>query len=299
MEELLAMVPIFSKNTMEVYFSTAAQPNVQSSTGTTAASGQESLGATGSTSAKNFNSTFASILFQNGGEIYSKDGSVTLMNSPEGVKAFKFWTELYTKHTFVVTTDFVTRFRLGEVPVGVIDFAMYNRLSVGAPEIRGDWRMMPVPGITQADGTVRNDVSLNVSGAMIVKQTAEGHNVMDASWEFLKWWTDADTQYSYAVQMESILGLAGRYPVANLEAFRRIGWGRENLAVLMESLKSARAVPQVPGGYITGRAIDNAFVSVITEDENMNPTDALYKACEEINAELAIKRKEFGIDDGR
>jgi hypothetical protein len=93
--------------------------------------------------------------------------------------------------------------------------------------------------------------------------------------------------------MESVLGLAGRYPVANLEAFKRIGWGKEDLAVLTESLEWARAVPQVPGSYITGRAIDNAFVSVITEDQNMNPTDALYKACEEINAELEIKRKEL------
>ncbi|MDR1663540.1 MAG: extracellular solute-binding protein [Clostridiales bacterium] len=299
MDELLAMVPILSKNTMEIYFSTAAQPNVQTSTGTTAASGQESLGATGSTSAKNFNSTFASILFQHGGQVYSDDGSVTLMNSPEGVQAFKFWTELYTKHTFVVTTDFVTRFRLGEVPIGVIDFSTFNRLSVGAPEIRGDWRMVPVPGIARADGSTRKDVSLNVSGAMIVDQTARRHGVLDASWEFLKWWTSADTQYSYAVQMESILGLAGRYPVANLEAFQRIGWGKDNLAVLNEGLTWARAVPQVPGSYITGRAIDNAFVSVITEDENVNPADALYKACEEINTELDIKRKEFGISDGR
>jgi ABC-type glycerol-3-phosphate transport system substrate-binding protein len=291
MDQLLEAVPLLSKNTMEVYFSTAAQPNVQNSSGT-AASGQESLGAAGATSAKNFNSTFASILYQYGAEIYSEDGSVTLMNSPEGVEAFKFWTELYTKHTFVATTDFVTRFRLGEVPVGVIDFMMFNRLSVGAPEIRGDWRMLPVPGITR-NGVTRNDVSLNLSGAMIVEQTAEQHGVTDESWEFLKWWTSADTQYSYAVQMESVLGLAGRYPVANLEAFNRIGWSKSDLAVLTESLEWARAVPQVPGSYITGRAIDNAFVSVITEDQNMNPTDALYKACEEINAELEIKRKEF------
>jgi ABC-type glycerol-3-phosphate transport system substrate-binding protein len=174
---------------------------------------------------------------------------------------------------------------------------MFNRLSVGAPEIRGNWKMMQIPGIAQPDGSLRKDVTLNVSGALIVQQTAEAHGTLNESWEFLKWWTSADTQYSYAVQMESILGLAGRYPVANLEAFQRIGWEKDNLEVLNASLEWARAIPQVPGGYITGRVIDNAFNSVITAETNANPTDALYKVCKEINNELAIKRKEFGIGE--
>jgi hypothetical protein len=65
---------------------------------------------------------------------------------------------------------------------------------------------------------------------------------------------------------------------------------------LEESLQWLRTVPQVPGGYITGRLIENAFLSVVTESESKNPVDAIYEAADAINNELAIKRKEFGIE---
>lgn len=282
MDELLAIVPILQKNNMDIYFTTAPQTTLGA------------ISTSGST--KNINPIYVSLLYQKGGQLYQNDGEYTDITSEEGIEAFKFWTDLYTKHNFIVTTDFVTRFRMGEIPIGIVDFTVFNTLSAAAPEIKGDWAIAQIPGTVQEDGSVRYDVPVTVSGALIVKNIAEKKGTVNESWEFLKWWTSAETQYEFATEMESVLGLAGRYPVANLEAFQKIAWGKNNLAVLNESLKWVRAVPQVPGSYITGRVIENAFLSVVTETSNVNPVDALYEAADEINAELKNKREEFNIE---
>lgn len=281
MEELLAIVPVLQKNNMDIYFTTSEQVK---------------LGATAQTGmTKNVNPVYVSLLYQMGGELYYNVGESTAVTSEEGIDAFKYWTELYTKHNFIVSTDFVTRFRLGEIPVGVVDLTTFNSLSVAAPEIKGQWAIGVIPGIVSSTGEVRHDNPVTVSGAFIIKNIAEKRGTVDLAWEFLKWWTSEEAQYDFATSMEAVLGLAGRYTTANIEAFKKLGWGKENLKVLEESIKWLRAVPQVPGSYITGREIENAFLSVVTESESRNPIDAIYDAADMINSELSIKRKEFGI----
>lgn len=280
LNEFLAVVPILQKNNMDIYFTSG---------------GQNTLGAAGYGGFANVNPVYVSLLYQNGGQLYQNEGERADITSNTGIRVFKYWTELYTKHKFIVQTDFTTRFRMGEIPVGIVDFSLFNALSVAAPEIKGEWAMAQIPGTIQNDGSVRYDNPVTVSGSMIVKNIAEKKGTVNESWEFLKWWTSTETQHTFAIEMESVLGLAGRYPVANLEAFKKIPWGKKNLKVLNDSLKSTIAVPQVPGSYITGRVINNAFVSVVTEDSNVNPTDAIYKAVDELNQELADKRKEFHI----
>ena len=44
------------------------------------------------------------------------------------------------------------------------------------------------------------------TGAVILKEPAlRSDSQRDASWEFLKWWTSADTQLNYSNNIESIL----------------------------------------------------------------------------------------------
>ena len=42
--------------------------------------------------------------------------------------------------------NFINRFRMGEMPLGIANYGEYNTLSVFAPELRGEWGMAPVPG---------------------------------------------------------------------------------------------------------------------------------------------------------
>ena len=66
---------------------------------------------------------------------------------------------------------------------------------------------------------------------------------------------------------------------------------------LQEMLPTLRGIPQVPGGYITGRYLNNAFVTVITNYEN--PSDTLFEYTQLIDEEIAAKRQEFGLDSAQ
>src|SRR5690606_19959123 len=106
----------------------------------------------------------------------------------------------------------------------------------------------------------------------------------DASWEFIKWWLGEEAQLGYARNMEAILGAAARYPTANLKAFEKLPWPARDYAVLEAAREQAKGIPVVPGDYIVGRYIDNAYRSVI--NDNVNPYDSLYNYYIKINNEL-------------
>ena len=55
-----------------------------------------------------------------------------------------------------------------------------------------------------------------------------------------------------------------------------------------------RGVPEVAGGYYVGRSVDNAIKSVI--NENKNAREVLLDQVEDIDREIAVKRREFGLE---
>ena len=279
-DELIALIPELQRYNMEMYLDTAPP----STMGAVLSMGNSVP----------INTVFLSRLYQTGGEIYDETGARCLLDEEVANAAFKWWTQFYTQHGFPRDIDFVTRFRLGEVPLGIVDLSTYTRLAVSAPEIRGAWGIAQMPGTRQEDGTIVRAAPCVTGGSMILKNAAEKHSTVDASWQFLKWWTSGDTQTAYAREMEAVLGQAGRYLVANLEAFDRVQWSLDVRAVLHKALETLRGIPQVPGGYITGRYLNNAFISVITNYENA--ADTLYENVELINEEINAKRKEFGLE---
>ena len=278
-DDLIALIPELQRYNMDLYLDTAPPSSLGASL---------SMG-----SSVPINTVFLSRLYQTGGEIYSEDGKLCLLGGDEANAAFKWWTQFYTQHGFPRDIDFITRFRLGEVPIGIVDLSTYTRLAVSAPEIRGAWSIEKVPGTRQDDGTIAYASPCVTGGAMIIKNTAIKNETVDESWEFIKWWTRAETQTRYAQEMEAILGKAGRYQVANLESFEAVEWPLEIKAVLNDTLPTLRGIPQIPGGYITGRYLNNAFVTVITNYENA--ADTLYENVELIQEEIDAKRREFGL----
>ncbi len=278
--DLIALIPELQRYNMELYLDTAPPSSMGAAL---------SMG-----SSVPINTIFLSRLYQTGGEIYNADGTECLLGEENANAAFKWWTQFYTQHGFPRDIDFVTRFRLGEVPIGIVDLSTYTRLAVSAPEIRGAWAIAPVPGTKTEDGSIVYASPCVTGGAMIIKNTAVENETVEESWEFLKWWTKGETQTRYAQEMESILGQAGRYLVANLESFETVEWPLNVKAVLNDTLPTLRGIPQIPGGYITGRYLNNAFVTVITNYENA--ADTLYENVELIQEEIDAKRREFGLD---
>ncbi|MCK5762154.1 MAG: hypothetical protein KAH16_04580, partial [Candidatus Izimaplasma sp.] len=93
--------------------------------------------------------------------------------------------------------------------------------------------------------------------------------------------------------MEGILGAAARYPTANVEALSQLPWTVVEYQKLEEQWDWVKGIPEVPGGYMTGRHLDNAFRLVY--NDSSNPKETIYDYVQVINDEIEKKRREFGL----
>ncbi|UVI30189.1 extracellular solute-binding protein [Paenibacillus spongiae] len=241
---------------------------------------------------------FTPMFFQSGVELYSQDGTTTGLDSPESFASFKTWTDFYNKRGLDrVVQSFYNRFRSGEMPIGVADFNMYMQLLVAAPEITNEWGIAPVPGTVQPDGSiVRWAGGSNPQNAMLFKATSGDRR--EKAWQFLQWYVSTETQSEFGQNLEQFYGESFRWNSANVEAFARMPWKRDDLNVILEQWKWTKEIPQVPGGYMTARELGFAWNR--TAVDAVNYRLSLEKAIKEIKRELARKGKEFHIvgEDG-
>ncbi len=230
-----------------------------------------------------------SLMFQNGAELYSEGGKISGFNTPEAIYSFEYFTDFFSNYGLTISAVFSNRFRSGEMPIGIEYYTAYNTLSVFAPEISGEWQFALLPGVEDENGNI-NNVSYSSTTGIVIMESSKYKN---ESWEFLKWWTDETTQTTYAREMESILGPSGRYPVSNKAAFDNLPWPSKEYRVLKAQMENTEGAPVVPGSYIVGRYIENAFRAVYNDGENAK--DVLYENYIKINKELTRKRKEFDL----
>lgn len=236
------------------------------------------------------NTTYATLLFQQGGEFYSNNGESSALKSIEAMESFKFWTDFYTNYGLPVTANFYNRMKTGEIPIGIASYTNYNLLSVFAPEISGSWKMAPLPSFVDESGERNNVAASYVKGSVIFKQSED----KESAWEFLKWWTSKETQINFGTEIETVLGVAARHASATEEAIYELPWPSNDIEQLKKQRESLQGVPQVPGGYMTAREVEYAFREVI--NNGSNPRETLYDYIEKIDSELTLKRKEFGIE---
>lgn len=240
------------------------------------------------------NPVFSSMFYQNDGEFYVDNNSKSGFNEGKGPAVFETWTKFYTDYSFPVEANFINRFRSGQMPIGITYYNTYNTLAVFAPEIKGKWNFVSIPGTADFDNLgqpiIRRETVSSGTGVMILDQS----NKKSASWEYLKWWTSTETQVRFGREMEGILGAAARYPTANIDAMSQLPWTVSEYNKLMDTWVWVRGIPEVPGGYMTGRHLDNALRLVI--NDNANPRETIYDYVQIINEEITKKRNEFGLD---
>ena len=237
------------------------------------------------------NSVLNSLVFQNGGEIYDKEAKHTLVDTEAGVAGFKQYTSLYNDYGLPVVFDFPSRFRSGEMPLGIQNYNVYNTLMVSAPEIRGLWDFTLFPGTRMADGTI--DHTAQTSGLCCMMIATDNETKKKNAWEFMKWWVSADAQTRFGREMESILGASARYQTANRDAMKQLAWSDKQLKVLQEQMSQTRGFPEIAGGYSTQRHLINAVRKVINTKEDQRETLMTYART--INEEIKIKRREFNL----
>ncbi len=234
--------------------------------------------------------TYATFLYQLGGNIYTKDGSKCLLTEKINTDAFEIMCNYYENYSLELSYNLVNRFRTGEMPIAIDDISIYNNLKVSAPEIDGLWGISLLPGIEKEDGTIDRTGCVGSTAALVLGNSDNA----DAAYRFIKWWTTAEVQSSFGKELESLLGPSSRYLTANKQAFEELPWTASELKVIENELLISKAVPQVPGSYYLTRHLNNAFRAVVISGEDMRDTLSDYNVT--INEELETKRKEFKLN---
>lgn len=214
------------------------------------------------------------------------------LDSPIAQNAFEFTCRLYTDYSFPVSYDAANRFRTGEMPIIIGDYAgIYNQLIVYATEIEGMWEFCSLPGSFRknADGTktFNYDSLAGVSATVIL----HGCDNLLAAWQFTQWQTGADAQAEYGNRMVALIGPSAKYETANLKAIENLSWTASEKAAIMNQMDHLSSIVNYPGSYIYTRYMQFAFFDVV--NESANPSEALLAYIEAINAEIKRKREEF------
>ncbi|MDE7223102.1 MAG: extracellular solute-binding protein, partial [Acetatifactor sp.] len=282
-QELIETMPTIQGNNMSIGLPSAGGSSGAATASTQVASNAPDL------------SMYFSLLFQYGGDLYNESGTRTTVDGEAGVEAFSDYIAYFNDYGIPTYFDFVSRFRTGEMPIGVANYATYNTLMVSAPEIRGLWDFTLIPGTEKVDenGETYIDRSDFITGSatMMIKQ--ENESSKKNAWEFMKWWSRTDTQVRFGREIEALLGSSARYATANINAFSQLAWSVDDIEVLLAQWNQTVGIREVPGGYYTGRHITNAIRRVINKKEDPRETIIDYSIT--INEELTKKRTEFGL----
>lgn len=284
-DDVLDVIPVLQKRNMQFGLPFSVPAKAMSSSIGDVSSTMGSLSSSGGVL------NLLMFMHQKGEELFIEDGIATNLDNESAVEAFSLWTELYELYKLPLDYDASNRFRMGEMPLLISGYNLYNQLQVFAPELRGKWGFTLIPGTMQEDGTIDRSAPAAVgqTGSMIL----EASDQVDEAWEFLKWWTSTETQVEFGREIESVLGIAGRYATANVEAMAGLPWSVDEYQKLSAQWQWVQGVPEVPGGYMIGRHLDNAFRQVVYN--NKPARDVLVDYNRLINEEIERKRVEFEL----
>ena len=214
------------------------------------------------------------------------------LDSDIALKAFEFTCRLYTDFSFPVTFDTANRFRTGEMPIVIGDYAsIYNNLVVFATEINGLWEFSSLPGSIREDGTYNYDSLAGVS-ATVILDGCKGEELL-AAWRFTQWQTGADVQASYGNSMVALIGPSAKYQTANINAIKDLSWTAKEKAAITNQINNLSSVVNYPGSYIIARYMKFAFLDAY--NDGAKPYDAMMNYISAMNDEISRKRLEFDL----
>jgi ABC-type glycerol-3-phosphate transport system substrate-binding protein len=238
-----------------------------------------------------FPTDFQIFLYQQGGELFADEGMRINMDSKVGLASFEKMCNMFTMYSFPYQYDGANRFRTGEMPIIIGDYTgFYNQLKVFATEINGKWEFMPMPGETQADGSINNVAVSGVSATVMVK----GCDQQAKSWEFMKWYNGANFQVEFTNEMVAIMGPSAKQAVSNKNALASLPWTTAEYQQIQLQFNNLASIPNYPGAYIIARYTSFAFQNAY--NDNVNPSDAMLEYIPTINKEIERKRNEFNLE---
>ena len=248
------------------------------------------------------------VLDANGKEVFYPDelaGAAIGLDSDVALESFEFVCRLYSDYSFPVSYDAANRFRTGEMPIVVGDYAsIYNTLTVYATELGGLWEFCPLPGSELYDENgdpvrdeetglkVLNYNSLASVSATVLLNGIKGKSVK-AAWAYLQWQTSAAVQANYGNKMVALIGPSAKYEAANKNAIKDLSWTANEIAAIEDQMEHLSSIVNYPGSYIMGRYMGFAFLDAV--NDGADPVDSLTRYIDTINKELTRKRMEFDL----
>ncbi|MBR5523775.1 MAG: extracellular solute-binding protein [Clostridia bacterium] len=232
-------------------------------------------------------SLFPTLAVQKGAQLYNDDLTGVNFTDGEVVDAFEEMMNYYSEREFPVSYDFFNRFRSGVMPMAIQGYGTYATIAAAAPEIRGKWQMVSIPGTLQEDGTINRQNVGSGDASVILSSTK---NPKEA-WEYIKWWSSEDTQYQYTRRVESAAGAAARHNSANIGATLRLDWNEGIAEQLETQWGNLVELPELPGGYYVSRAVDQIYWNVVNKSSSIDYLMSQWN--DVVNNEIRRKTEEY------
>ena len=259
----------------------------------------------------NYISALDFMIYQKGGNMwkYPDDpeyqGAQIDLDSPEALDAFDYVCRLYSDYSFPVSYDAANRFRTGEMPIVIGDYAgIYNQLVVYATEIQGLWEFTSLPGWEQVDEngdkirdengkTILNYNSLAGIGATVILNGIKTEDKMRAAWQFVQWETSAEVQGNYGNKMVALIGPSAKYESANVKALDKLSWTASEKEAIEEQIHNLSSIVNYPGSYYINRYTKFAFLAAV--NKGADAKESMLSYISTINKEIERKRLEFDL----
>jgi len=219
---------------------------------------------------------FLSLLWQNGGEPYSEDGSKATFDSEEGVAALEWQTSMidggYSPSNVAIDSQYVA-FKNGETSITFDGIWQINDLVASGMA----WDMAPVPTIGDSDA-----VWANSHNFFITRQATDDDNKHQAAQVFIGWMSEHSGDWAGS----------GMIPARKSV---RDGGALDGMkqAAIAEQIDKMRFLPSVPGlGAVQAEALEPAVADATLG--KAAPADALGKAAAQASEIMQRNLESFG-----
>ncbi len=229
---------------------------------------------------------FECLLAQAGGSLLSEDSTETAFNSAEGIEALNFMTTLlYEDSTAYLTSGYDHQKAFAEGGVGEVQGSVTSLAFMIRDMERREESGLSTFTIGTAPLPAGREKAVYISGTNVILFNNDDPLVVEAGWEFIKWFTQPDIQARWFAGSgylpARVSSLLEPEVLEKIEKF-------PGLQAVLEQLHSAYFEPQITAWY-DGRVFLSESVEIVLYGR-MTPEEALERAANLADAEIRTDR---------
>ncbi len=225
-------------------------------------------------------------MWQHGGDDFTPDLRKSGFDSPQSIKAFKEYVELYTKYKILKEVPFFQAFSTGELFYMLQYQNMYTNLKTAAPQIAGKWNMVQVPGTYQG-----KDLKRTASAGGAALTIFRDSKMKKEAWNFIRWITEVRVQAEFSKQVTTKIPGSIFVP-SNREAVLKLDMPQEAIQLMLKAVdEGSISIYGLVAPKLRRRYLQFAAHEAILQ--GVDPETAIRKYADEHNVEIKKKEKEY------